>query len=405
MSATLDSLEASCFVSLDMPPRIQQENSVLIPGSQANERIFPILDVTSALYSEDELNDHYNARVHFMMYLVENHATLNISADLITYSLFMAGTTSEKAVPSIIITTTSSIVKELRLLFDYNLFVNYNQCERTAGLCESTVSHPERQDVPGFPLVYYATDQPQIVHTAGEHTCAAYYRNESTMCGALLEYQTRISTLGLVLQVNSEMRGLTVDHLFNPVPKPRRTRPPEESQESSHGLKNADSTNNREVSWIRQPWINNIDGMDLPEVVPETKHQNTRFSLRSSIDNDRIGDQQRVKYAQKVEMLEDLPHPEPYLDWALVKFVPRGSLPGSVNLFWPYGPSEGPVMLQNIAERPPHSKVPVFIISGQSGVASGVISGNVSYIGSNNGKEACKVWIVDPDSSNSKHSQ
>jgi len=388
-----------------MPPSIQQEHSILVPGSQAKERIFPFLDVTSALCSEEELNDHYNARVHFMMCLVENHSTLSNSADLISYSLLMAGTTPEKAVPSIVIITTPSIVKELRLLFDYSHAVNHNQCKRTGGLCESSVSHTEWQDVPRFLLVYYATDHPQIVRTAGEDTCATYYRNESTMCGALLEYQTRISTLGLVLQVNSDMRGLTVDHLFNPVPKPRRTRPPEESQESSHRLENADSTNNREVFRIRQPWINNIDGIDLPEVVPETKHQNNSFPLPNSIDNDRIGAQQLIRYAQKVETLEDLPHPEPYLDWALVKFVPRGSFPGCVNLFWPYGPSEGPVMLQDIAETPPHSRVPVFIISGQSGVTSGVMLGNVSYIASNDGKEACKVWRVIPESSNSKHSE
>jgi len=405
ISANLDSSEASHFVSPNMPPSIQEEHSILVPGSQAKKLIFPFLDVTSALYSEDELNDYYNARVHFMMCLVENHSTLSNSADLITYSLLMAGTTPEKAVPSIIITTTSSIIKELRPLFDYSRAVNHNQCKRRGGLCESSVSHTKRQDIPRFLLVYYATDRPPIVRTAGENTCTAYYRNESTMCGALLEYQTRISTLGLVLQVNSDMRGLTVDHLFNPVPKPRRTRPLDESQESSHRLENADSTNNKEVSWIRQPWLNNIDGIDLPEVVPETEHQNANFRLPSSIGNDRIGAQQFVRHAQKVETLEDLPHPEPYLDWALVKFVPRGSFPGCVNLFWPYGPSEGPVLLQGIAEKPRHSRVPVFIISGQSGLTSGVMLGNVSYIGSNNGQEACKVWIVIPESSNGKHTR
>jgi nucleoside phosphorylase len=388
-----------------MPLSIQGEHSILVPGSQAGKRIFPFLAVTSALCSGDELTDCYHARVHLMTCLVENHSALSNSADLITYSLLMAGTTPENAIPSIVITASSSIIKDLGLLFDCSRGVNHTQCKRTGGLCEVFASHTQRQDISRFSLVYYATDRPPIMRTAGERTCTAYYRTKSTMCGALLEYETRISTLGLVLQVNSEMRGLTVDHLFNPAPRPRRTRPPGESQESSRRLANADSANNGEASFVSQPWNNNNDAIDFPEGVHGAEDQNASSRLPNQIGNDKIGAQLFVRHAQTVETLEDLPQPEPYLDWALVKFVPHSSFPGCVNLFWPYGPSRNPMLLQRIAEKPRHSKVPVFIVSGQSGVTSGLMLGNVSYIGSNTGQEACKVWIVIPESSNGKHTR
>lgn len=337
-----------------------------------------------------------------MMCLVENHSTLHNSADLITYNLFMVGTTPENAVPSIVITTSSSIIKDLKLLFDCNHVVNYNQCKQTDGLCEDFASQSQRQEISIFSLVYYATDRPPVTRTAGEHSCTAYYRNESTMCGALLEYQTRISTLGLVLQVDSDMLGLTVDHLFNPVPKPRRMRPPGESHESSYRVTIADSSSSGEASLTSQPWIENDDAICLPEVVHGTEPRELSSQLPNLVDNGKTGGQLFARHAQMVETLETLPHPEPYLDWALVKFVPRGSFPGCVNLFWPYGRSRDPVLLQDIAEKPRNSRVPVFIVSGQSGVNTGEMLGTASYIGSNNGQDRCKVWIVVPDSSSGK---
>jgi nucleoside phosphorylase len=237
----------------------------------------------------------------------------------------------------------------------------------------------------------------------GNRNCTVYYRTESTMCGAPLEYQTRISTLGLVLQVDSEIRGLTVDHLFNPVPKVRRMRPPGEGQESSAQLANASNMNNVDSSLISQPWTNDNGIIEFPEEVYGTEYQNASSQLPSQVSNNRIGARPFVTYAQTVETFNNLPHSEPYLDWALVKFVPRGSFPRCVNLFWPDGSSGDPVLLQHVAETPQYDRVPVFIISGQSGIISGVMLERASYIESNNSQKACKVWTVIPGSSNGKH--
>jgi hypothetical protein len=386
-----------------MSPSIQRERPILIPGSQPKKQIFPYLNVTSTLCSEDEPNDYYNATVHLMICLVGNHSALSNSADSITYSLLMTGTTPENAVPSIVVTTSSSIIKELRTIFDCNHTVNHNQCKRTGTLCESFASHPQQQEIARLSLVYYATDLPPVVHTAGERTCTAYYRTESTLCGALLEYQTRISTLGLILQVDSDLHGLTVDHLFNPVPKPRQARLPDQSQESSRRLTNTDIVNNVEMPLINKTGNSDNDIIYLPEVVHGVGHENVGSQLPSPVSNNRVGAMEFVKHAQTAEALEDLPYPEPYLDWALVKFVPRGSFPGFVNLFWPYGRSGSPELLQHVAEKPRHHGVSVFIISGQSGLISGVMLENVSYIGSSNGQKACRAWTVIPESSNGKH--
>ncbi|OCL12554.1 hypothetical protein AOQ84DRAFT_275627, partial [Glonium stellatum] len=83
------------------------------------------------------------------------------------------------------------------------------------------------------------------------------------------------------------------------------------------------------------------------------------------------------------------------LDWSLVKLPVHDS--SHYNAFCPNGEGYPPRYLTSFATNPRYHGVPVYMISGASGLRSGLLLGNYSYIGAKAGQAHCKVWTVTLD--------
>ena len=99
-----------------------------------------------------------------------------------------------------------------------------------------------------------------------------------------------------------------------------------------------------------------------------------------------------VSVGCKVDLLEEPAPSEPDLDWSLVKLpVQYASRP---NAFYPNGEGYPPRYLTTCANTPRYHGVPMYMISGASGLRSGLLLGNYSYIGAKAGQGHCKAWTV-----------
>ncbi|KAF2420306.1 hypothetical protein EJ08DRAFT_598488 [Tothia fuscella] len=86
---------------------------------------------------------------------------------------------------------------------------------------------------------------------------------------------------------------------------------------------------------------------------------------------------------------------QPYQDYALVDLRDRNS--SRLNKFLPPGEAHQPVKLEDVATSLRSHRVPVYMISGVSGLTSGILNAGFSYIGSRPGSELCRVWNLKLD--------
>jgi hypothetical protein len=209
-----------------------------------------------------------------------------------------------------------------------------------------------------------------------------------TMCGSLVRYGDRTSTLGLLISVDAKLYGLTVDHLF-------RSQRDEEQ-----------STITKEPNILSDEYDvegNQTDGSGVDDVIYEDLDNDHRVSDNGSVTFGRSHAEATMDHTltecygafitgHKVDSVREIDPRTPYLDWALIEF--DDGYFERPNAFYSEDDLVHPKFFARLSEAPKASEVHVFMISGVSGTRKGVMLNSYSYIGGKPGEELCQVWNV-----------
>lgn len=214
----------------------QQENSAFrdaltLPNVSPTIYVYP--------HSGSEINDAFRNRFREVINLfrlnTEQHPPLKAHLEHIDYELRMCGTSIHEAHPSIIAFCRPSEFSHLRsLLNSKHLKMQYCRRKSTPkyswkSLGKSAVTQSPDTFKPLFSLYFWRTSRPRILYS-GRHSMksASVFIDQAqtphsrlTMSGSvvastLLEGGCLTSTIGCLLQVDSEFYGLTAAHLVDP---------------------------------------------------------------------------------------------------------------------------------------------------------------------------------------------
>ncbi|KAF2420307.1 hypothetical protein EJ08DRAFT_555288, partial [Tothia fuscella] len=176
------------------------------------KHLYPDAPVFSNLWDSTHYEERFAIVVGELKKAVDAHRKLRDRARFLRYDLYMCGTNPVTATPSIVIFCAGSDVPQLRQLFSQKVAERL-YCKRSSLLYRlfSNVT-PER---PPFTLVYYRTDGIPVARKSANDIIYARSDLESPLCGALVKYGNRTATLGVALEIDSVIKCLTVDHLFD----------------------------------------------------------------------------------------------------------------------------------------------------------------------------------------------
>jgi hypothetical protein len=213
------------------------------------------------------------------------------------------------------------------------------------------------------------------------------------MCGSLVRYEDRTSTLGLLISVDSKLYGLTVDHLF-------RNQTNEEeftfAKNLEISLDEQDTTGDQDGSEIfDKSWIDDViyGVVDNNEDALDPASATTRASqVDVTMTDVSVEHQAWTITGQKVDSTCEVDGSRPYLDWALIDF--HDGYFKRPNAFFSTDDPEHPNFFAKISSTPELNGFQVFMISGVSGIRKGVLGQGNSYIGSKPGQKLCEAWDV-----------
>jgi len=213
-----------------------------------------------------------------------------------------------------------------------------------------------------------------VARKAGLHKVHTYGRSRFTVCGSQLKYKDHISTLGILLSVDSKLYGLTVDHLFKDEIVP----------ELDVALSEKDFEAHDDELW-------SLDHDDV-------KYDNIDCDAEASYDllaKDEITMANNVWTIAgcKVEQPHKLGNSQAYLDWALVDLY--GGYKDRPNAFYLENDLEHPKFFSGISGTPKFDETPeIYMISASSGIRTGILLPGIALIGGEPGEDLCQAWNV-----------
>jgi hypothetical protein len=217
-----------------------------------------------------------------------------------------------------------------------------------------------------------------------------------TMCGSLVRYGDRTSTLGLLISVDSKLYGLTVDHLFCDQKAKREEILPKVSDILlDHGETKDDQENEEN---LEDYWVDDViyHAMDYDEDTTELRGPETQRppEVDANAGNDFMQHLSEPIVGHKIDAIHELDPSNPYLDWALIEF--DDGYFKRPNAFYS---KDGRKHLKffNRASPPPSpndNEIQVFMISGPGKTRKGVLVNSGAYIGGDPGQILCKAWNV-----------
>jgi hypothetical protein len=361
-------------------------HSKRVPGTDQN--IYPRAPISH------EFQERYSQLVEFFKQAVDAHKYLKHHTSKINYELRLCGSTPLTAVPSIIIYCTEALFKPLRSLLNSRHI--RRQYEREKPFLLNKLPF-----IPSKP--HLQTTTPAIVHfkvkfwreatTPTERRSAmeqvvAQSHSFLTMCGSLVRYRDRASTLGLLISVDSKLYGLTVDHLF----KSHTDENHSILMEDSSLLSGESDTEDSQADWS---WVDDVTYEDLDPVDRISGNGSvTPGQVRAEVTMDHVLAEHSgaVISGHKVDSVHGIDDSTPYLDWALLEF--EGEYFERPNAFYLEDKPLDPKFLVRLSapNAPNTSEVPVFMISGVSGTRKGVMLNSNSYIGGKPGEKLCQAW-------------
>ncbi|KAH8595359.1 hypothetical protein B0O99DRAFT_155197 [Bisporella sp. PMI_857] len=395
-------LSGVCLSALQNPPRtvtacaIEQRSQPLsqdyadpkrVPGTDQN--IYARAPISL------EFHERYPQLVDFFKQAVDSHKFLKQHTSKINYELRLCGSTPSNAVPSIIIFCAEAIFKHLRSLLNSRHIRRQYQLEKPFALKKfpfaTSNPHPQASApvIVPFKIIFWReVITPTERKSAIEQVVA---QNDSflTMCGSLVRYGDRTSTLALIISVDSKLYGLTVDHLF------RSQRDEEQSMITMEPNISCDESD-IEGDQAECPWLDDVTYEDLDNdqrvsdngsVAPGRSHAEVTLDMGHALTEHGTSIN-----GHKLDSLHGTGSLAPYLDWALIEF--DNGYFERPNAFYSEEDPAYPKFLAKLSATPQTNLVPVFMISGASGTRRGLMLNHNSYIGGKPGENLCQAWNV-----------
>ncbi|KZL88131.1 rna binding protein [Colletotrichum incanum] len=382
--------------------------SIPLPG-RPNKKIWPLMPVVSDVWSSRDYEERFGYVVGELKRAVDGHDKLRDRARFIDYDLMMVGATPETASPSILIKCKRSDAKALKLLFDKTansrLF-----CRRGSRWLQLFKDSPPSK--PPFKLIYIPSRTDPLIWVAGDTATAIFDNSHSTMCSALVEYQGRVATIGLTLEIDGRSLLMTVEHLFNKAF-------PEEVLEEDLETTSDKSDGDLDELEIGRFWINDSDddstdadssdeywddrddgvkdgvenedlnkaGISVTRENESTTTSGTAEPTNKSKTPELLGPRDLV---ERVSTPHRLPATSPFLHWTCLSMDDEILGPKRCNYI--YRPS--PSMLRTVAASPPSHTTQILMVSGICNFKEKILLGRPSYLASRPGQELCQVWNV-----------
>ncbi|GKT51910.1 uncharacterized protein ColSpa_12091 [Colletotrichum spaethianum] len=232
------------------------------------------------------------------------------------------------------------------------------------------------------------------------------------MCGALVEYQGHVATIGLTLEIDGKDLLMTVEHLFNQA-FGKETLEDDVETTSEIGDDGLDELE------IGRFWINDSDddstNNDSSDEYWDDQDDGTKEGVEnedsSKIETSVIRDNESITISrtagptskgkapellglrdlvERVTTSHKLPATSPFLDWTCLSMDDEILGPKRCNYI--HRPS--PSLLRTVATNPPSHANQILMVSGICNLKEGILLGRSSYLGSRPGQELCEVWNV-----------
>lgn len=357
-----------------------------VPGTQQN--IYPRAPISP------EFHERYPQLVDFFKQAVDVHKFLKHHTSRINYELRLCGSTPSNAVASIIVFCTEAIFKQLRSLLNSKHIRRQYQIEKAfvPNKFSFAPSKPHLQvPIPAvvpFKVVFWREAGTPTQRRSATEQVVAQSHSFLTMCGSLVRHGDRTSTLGLLISVDSKLYGLTVDHLFN---KQKEAEQPMIEKELNILFDENDTEDNREDwSWVDDVTYENVGNGQ--RVSDNESVASGRSYVEVAMDQALVEQHGTSINGYKVNSVHNLDTSASYLDWALINF--DDGYFERPNAFYSEDDPVNPKFLTRLSAAPKASGVPVFMISGASGIRKGVMLNSNSYIGGKLGESLCQTWNV-----------
>ncbi|KAK7213151.1 hypothetical protein V2G26_020329 [Clonostachys chloroleuca] len=383
------------------PPVISAEEhmkfSVLL-GRKTKERTWPLLPVACERWPKEEYDSSFKKVVEYLKDAVDCHETLRDNARNILYRLMMVGLSLESAKPSVLILCDYTNRDSLKSLFK-NMPSQYNCIIPSAW--RSTDLSTMSKSKPILWLYLCLTNSKPFKRLNGvpvDIECTSLV----TMCGSLVQFEDRRSTISLTLDIDGEDRLLTVEHIFRDKEpendKPKMSPDPESLASIESNIEQSDRLDDSQddISTDLDTDSNHDDPQmdrDLPTAPvdcnsSQVSHKPKRPSVEAPARLPRAH-----KQGERVEPPNTLRRRSPYLDWACLRLVNYQMAPRQRCNFL-LRPGKPPSLLEDVASKPRTHAVPVFMVSGILGVRSGRLIDSPSYLGPPKGQDLCETWTI-----------
>lgn len=343
---------------------------------------------------KSEFQQRYPQLVDCFKQAVDADKFLKYQTSKINYELRLCGRTPGNAVASVIIFCAKALLKRLESLLGSKHIRRQYQLMNSSFLdifqFAPSGSHPQLSapTVVPFKVVYWSVaNTPTQRNSAMEKVVA---RNHSflTMCGSLVKYGDRTSTLGLLIRMDSKLYGLTVDHLF----KNQQGEEQLTIANEAEVLYDEDDSEDSEPEWA---WIDDVKYEDFEnaECVSDAESVSSGGShAEITMNREPNEDFGESINGHKADFMFKTDTTTAYLDWALIEF--DDGYYERPNAFFSEDDPTNPKFFGILAAAPKTSHVEVFMISGVTGTRKGVMLNSSSYIGGKPSEDLCQAWNV-----------
>jgi hypothetical protein len=367
-----------------------------IPGT--DQFIYPRATIST------EYKERYPQLVDFFKRAVDNHKTLKHHAKDINYDLRLCGSSPTSALPSIVVFCffhAEAVFKALRSLFDCRHIRRQYQLENSFASSKfhfiSIKSRPlsSSPSIVPFKLLYWRHSSSPTDRRAAMAQVHSENSSPLTMCGSLVKYGDRTSTLGLLVNVDSRLYGLTVDHLFSSQGAKRD----ETFTTQSDIMSEAETEDAQErIEILEDHWMDDViyHAIDYDEQIVEFSKTEIRLpvEMNAHVESNLAQHLGGPFLGHKFDATRELHPPSPFLDWALIEFDDGYfKRPNAVHS------EDGLKYLKLLTKTSSlpclnDNGIQVLMISGASKIRNGVLLNGDAYIGSEPGQDLCKAWNV-----------
>lgn len=370
-----------------------------VPGSKKKKRVYPKAPVFSDGWSTSEYTDRFEVVKDQLQKTVNEDVKLRDKIKTaILYKLRMVGTTPVDAVPSVVIVwDDAKHMKSLKSLFSSR--AQYSLHCGGKKPFSNPFSETQPRHIPPLKLVY-------VLHSRGSINrmalvgipLKAFFDNNETYCGGLVEYQGSSATLAISIRIDHASAYLTVDHVFAPHLTPG-------CKASACGEISPSVTPCSPINPNDEP--DDLDPLwesDDDEYEYDTEEDNDSDSSEcrtSDIDPAVVfsAEKRRCEDWEVVPLPLDLDPALPYLDWSLTRPVSPSLDISQTNLLFLNGLNAKATAVDAIRRKPRHHLAPVKLISGIRGPLLGCILADSSFLVSLPEQRDCELFTVILDTS------